>query len=337
MKEFSETIGENLYLSLYDTNVLKGLAICLMLIHHLFWIRNGLYDDIQIGNLFLVNVIGQMAKVCVAIFVFLSGYGLVIQSEKRGSQVSLSSFYIHRFKKLFLNYWFIWLIFVPISYFCFDMTFYKIYHTNIGWHLFADILGLHNLIFQGTYCYNPTWWFYSCIITLYLLYPLMYYMMKRDLLTLLLLTLILSLLPIPFIEAIKFYIIAFALGMCMVNSEIPSPIRRIRWLMVLLMLLYAVGRLFCCYPYLIDSLLTLFIVRLYKSVNWPKKIISIMAFLGKHSMNIFLFHTFIFYFWFQNIIYASRNPIFIFFTLLAICIPISIVLEWMKRYTIYKL
>ena len=62
-----------------------------------------------------------------------------------------------------------------------------------------------------------------------------------------------------------------------------------------------------------------------------------MAFLGKHSMNIFLFHTFIFYFWFQNIIYASRNPIIIFFTLLAICIPISIVLEWMKRYTIYKL
>lgn len=62
-----------------------------------------------------------------------------------------------------------------------------------------------------------------------------------------------------------------------------------------------------------------------------------MSFLGKHSMNIFLFHTFIFVFWFQDFIYCSRNPIVIFFTLLFICIPISMLLEWIKKYTIYRL
>lgn len=327
----------NQTLTLQDTNVLKGLAICLMLIHHLFWIQNGLYDDIQIGNLFLVNVIGKMAKICVTIFVFLSGYGLMIQSERKAGVGSLRSFYTHRFKKLLFNYWLIWLVFVPISYFCFGMTFQNAYHTNIGWHLLTDLFGLHSLIFSGTYCYNPTWWFYSCIIVLYLLFPLMFKMMKRDSLSLLLLTLVLSFLPIPYIDVIKFDIVAFALGMWMADLKIPPPHHSVKWLVILLVLFYAIVRLFNSYPILIDCLLTLLIVWLYQSLNCSKYLIRVMEFLGKHSMNIFLFHTFIFLFWFQDVVYASRNPIIIFLTLLAICLPISIALEWIKKYTIYKL
>lgn len=327
----------NQTLTLQDTNVLKGLAICLMLIHHLFWIQNGLFDDIQIGNLFLVNQIGKMAKICVAFFVFLSGYGLMIQAERKGGVGSLRNFYTHRFKKLFLNYWFIWLIFVPISYFCFGMTFQNAYQTNVSWHLLADLLGLHSLIFSDTYCYNPTWWFYSCIIVLYLLFPLMYKMMKKDPLSLLLLTLILSFLPIPFVDVIRFYIVAFAVGMWMVYAKIAPPRRSVKWLTLLLMFLYAIGRLFNSYPIMIDCLLTLLIVRCYSMIEWSKTVKRVMAFLGKHSMNIFLFHTFIFSFWFKDFVYASRNPILIFLTLLLSCLVISIVLEQIKKYTICKL
>ena len=88
---------------------------------------------------------------------------------------------------------------------------------------------------------------------------------------------------------------------------------------------------------MMDCLLSAAIIQLYRSVNIHKYITKVLAFIGKHSMNIFLFHTFIFYFWFQDIVYASRNPIIIFLTLLAICIPISMALEWIKKYTIYKL
>ena len=92
-------------LSLKDTNILKGLAIMLMLVHHLFWKQNGLYDDVHlIRDLYLVNQIGVFSKVCVAIFVFLSGYGLTIQAEKKSGIGKLSDFYWHRFKKLYLNY-----------------------------------------------------------------------------------------------------------------------------------------------------------------------------------------------------------------------------------------
>lgn len=328
--------GKNSIFSLQDTNCLKGLAICLMLIHHLFWVRNGLFDDIQIGNLYLVNEIGKMAKVCVAIFVFLSGYGLMIQAERKGGVGSLRDFYFHRFKKLFLNYWFIWLVFVPISYFCFGMTFQNAYQTNIGWHLIADLLGLHSLLFRDVYCYNPTWWFYSCIIILYLFFPLMYRMIKRDAMILFLFALIISFLPIPFIEIIQFNIVAFLLGMWMASKYTPPTSIWAKWILLILILLYTVDRVINKYPLLVDCLITILIVQFFCEIKWPNSIIKIMAFLGKHSMNIFLFHTFIFGFWFQGLIYWSRNPIIIFITLLMVCIPISMFLEWAKRYTIYR-
>jgi hypothetical protein len=103
------------------------------------------------------------------------------------------------------------------------MTFQNAYQTNISWHLLTDIMGIHSLVFKDINCYNPTWWFYSCIIVLYLLFPMMYRLMKQDVLTLLLLVLIISFLPIPFIDVIKFNIVAFALGMWMANSKIAPP------------------------------------------------------------------------------------------------------------------
>lgn len=69
----------------------------------------------------------------------------------------------------------------------------------------------------------------------------------------------------------------------------------------------------------------------YKSIYIPEAIAKALEFLGKHSMNIFLFHTFIFYMWFRNFIYASRNPLIIFLELFIACLLISIVLECVKK------
>ena len=330
------TFNKNI-LSISDTNVLKGLALLLLLCHHLFYLQNGLFEDIHVfENHYLVTEIGLFSKLCVVMFVFLSGYGLMAQAEAKGEIENVKEWYIRRFKKLMLNYWFIWLVFVPISYYYFGMTFEKAYQHNVGIHFVFDILGVHALFYSGkVLCYNPTWWFMSCIIVLYLLFPLMYKMMKRDPFTLLLLTLIVSFLPVPYMDVIQFNIVAFALGMWMMKS--PPPLLNVKWFVLLLAALYAIDRNFNSYPLLIDCLLTLLIVQLYLIVKCPRLLNDVMQFLGRHSMNIFLFHTFIFYFWFQDFIYATHNPLLIFLTLLGICIPISILLEWLKKYTIYKL
>ena len=323
-------------LALKDTNVLKGIAILLMLIHHLFWVQKGLFDDIRLFGLhYLVNEIGIISKVCVSIFVLLSGYGLTVVAEKNGGIGSLKSFYFHRFKKLFLNYWFVWVLFVPISIYVFGYTLADAYHGRVISHLLADLSGIHSLIYENDYCYNPTWWFYSCIILLYLFFPFLYRWAKRDVVSLLLMSIAASFLPIPQLTVIKFYIVAFVIGMIMVVRMIPSPNNVILPIVVFVVLI--VVRNFNSYPLLIDTFISVALVQLYRSIKLHEWICVGLSFVGKHSMNIFLFHTFIFYFWFQDIVYASRNPIIIFFTLLAICILISMALELIKKYTIYKL
>lgn len=221
-----EKINTFVILGKDDTLTLKGVAILLLLSHHLFFQNAGLYYDIQLWeNHYLLQEIGIMSKVCVSIFVFLSGYGLAVGAEKKGGIPCLKKFYAHRFKKLFLNYWLIWLIFVPISYFCFDMTFEKVYQHHVGLQLMTDIFGVHEIFFGSpVYCYNPTWWFYSCIIVLYILFPLLYKWVCSDTISVLLASIAVSFLPIPHTGFIRFYIVAFVFGIVFAAKNIPPPI-----------------------------------------------------------------------------------------------------------------
>lgn len=210
-------------LSLKDTNILKGLAIILMLIHHLFWKQNGLYDDVHlIDDRYMVNQIGIFAKVCVAIFVFLSGYGLTVQAEKIGGIGKLRDFYFHRFKKLYLNYWFIWLIFVPISVFVFGRSFQTAFPDETALHTILDFFGIHHWFYSRPFSYNATWWFYSCIISLYLLFPLLYRLMKVSPLMLIIGSIAISFMPFS-VLSLNYYIVVFVMGMMIANHEITPP------------------------------------------------------------------------------------------------------------------
>ena len=92
-----------------------------------------------------------------------------------------------------------------------------------------------------------------------------------------------------------------------------------------------IERIFTKEPILHDSILVLVMVIVYKNIQLKKPLYNALIFIGKHSMNIFLFHTFIFYYWFRDEIYASHNPLIIFLLLLSTCIIISIILEYIKR------
>ncbi|WP_035280758.1 acyltransferase family protein, partial [Clostridium saccharoperbutylacetonicum] len=56
------------------TNYCKGIAIILMVIHHLYWNSPGY--GIYIGQVTLSQRIAAIGKVCVSIFLLLSGFGL---------------------------------------------------------------------------------------------------------------------------------------------------------------------------------------------------------------------------------------------------------------------
>lgn len=104
-------------------------------------------------------------------------------------------------------------------------------------------------------------------------------------------------------------------------------------IMVLSMLLITscIIRFYIPYALLWDSIIGLFLILLYKSMQRFIKHYGGLEFLGKHSFNIFLFHTFIYYLYFPFLIYWSRNPIIIFISLLISSIVVSIGIEKLKN------
>lgn len=310
--------------------ILKG-GILLMLAHHLFyneWSRE-LYDDITFHGVGLVNQIGIFSKLCVAIFVFVSGYGLAASTP---NEINLKDFYLHRFKKLYLNYWFIWLLFVPISVFVFGRTLSDAYGDNVVVKAILDFLGILKLF--GIEHYNPTWWFYSCIILLYLLFPLLNRMLKTSAYFILSIAVSLGIVVvfIPSVIVVSGFLLAFVLGMVMAKVPPKYFDKTTLWQIVVALGVLALWR----FPRtssknVADAMicvgLTLF---LYKE---PMKntIGKVLEELGKHSMNMFLIHTFIFYFWFKDYIYITRNPILIFLSLLVASYLFSIMIEFVKK------
>ena len=68
-----------------DTNKVKGMAIILMLIHHCF-MNSGRYKGQQVIFRLLpewrVNEFALSMKICVAMFVFLSAYGITYSLKR---------------------------------------------------------------------------------------------------------------------------------------------------------------------------------------------------------------------------------------------------------------
>lgn len=56
-----------------------------------------------------------------------------------------------------------------------------------------------------------------------------------------------------------------------------------------------------------------------------------MQYLGKHAMNIYMIHTFIFRYYYEKFIYSFEYPILIFIVLIILSLSVSIILEFIKK------
>jgi peptidoglycan/LPS O-acetylase OafA/YrhL len=239
-------------------------------------------------------------------------------------------FYLHRFRKLYQTYWLIWLLFVPLGVFVFHRGFADVYGDNMYLKLGLDFLGIIDCF--NVNGYNLTWWFMSCIILLYLLFPLLYRLLDNNWALAVCLVMALNLVPSYMIVGpIRYYSVTFLLGMACVRYPIAlSHQTKKLWLMLLLFCVLSVLRAFTEHHLLIDGGLTLLIVQFYQRFTLPRWLNRLLEFLGHHSMNIFLFHTFIFYYYFRDFVYYFKNPLVIFLLFLVVCIIISLEIERIK-------
>ncbi|MDO4924993.1 MAG: hypothetical protein Q3980_04965 [Turicibacter sp.] len=156
-------------LTLNETKVIKGVAILLMLIHHFFsfpdWINSG---NEFIGIPFLESTIefyiGTFGKMCVTIFLFLTGYGLFYSYQKKNA-------YLYSLKKLgvfLINYWLILcLIFIPL----------QLLNSSFEFSLKSFILNLVGL--RSDYIMFA--WYVHLQIAIIILFPLLKRLIKTNL------------------------------------------------------------------------------------------------------------------------------------------------------------
>ncbi len=131
------------------STMIKGIAVLLMILHHL-WGFPDRVPELQLPNAYVQ--IGSAGKICVSIFMFLSGYGLYANYLRQGQA--------HIWKRIwnvYKRYWQVFLVFVPIGYI-------------MGLHLdIQEAIG--NLICLSC-SYNHEWWFLATYIELLLVFAL---------------------------------------------------------------------------------------------------------------------------------------------------------------------
>lgn len=322
-------------ISVDDSLVIKGIAICMMLMHHLF--ENPDYGDITYWLAF-------NGKVCVSLFIFVSGYGLAVPFEKELSMGfklrPILAFYIKRYVKLYVNYWSVFVISVPIGIYFFGRTLTVAYgEGNAVSGLILDFFGLASYS-----SYNVTWWFYQAIIFLYLAFPFLYYAIKKlpFYITALVLT-GLSFFDLPlenYWVDVTLYYRVFSVGIifAVYRDNITHYLNKLHYAAIVLIatgVIVAISQLRHDMDFyttvkadIVTSIaIVLLAIIVFREIKYLK---PALIYLGKHSMNIFMIHTFLYFYFYREYIYFTSNPAAIFGVLLASSLLLSIILEFIK-------
>jgi len=314
-----------------STDSCKGVALILLLWHHLF------FTHPEFG--YITYKIALLSKVCVAIFVLLSGYGF--SESIKLKNVGLYEFYQKRLVALYFNYWFISLIFVIIGILFMDRTFQDVFTSHAYVKFTIQMTGLHRFAYSE-YGYNATWWYMSVIISLTILFPFIFDLTKKYGALVLFFFLIILLPNSALFPVINTWLLPFALGIYISQKNYITAISNHlniygSWRFFILMTAIVLMAILRSHipllggekiDWLFGGLIILFVFELTTAFRLIEKA---LGFLGQHLFNVFLFHTFICGYYWSEFIYSFQNPLLIFSCLLFICIITSLVIEKIKR------
>ena len=346
-----------------DTLVAKGLAILFLLIHHCFlWPERNRRYDIIFSPLSeeMMKILTSFSHVCVAMFVFLSAFGMTrmaaIFGETLGEKTYMD-FIRKRYTKLIAGFW---VIFFPALFLSVLITpeEVKVYGSGVTAviYMIVDALGL-SMLFQ-TPTLMGTWWYLSFAIVWIVLFPLFMLLYKKMGKALYLIVLIL-----PYLLGIRTVMAEYAAGALRENmfllltpavlgmicaekrifEQIRAKIRAYgRWGEVGFGLLLCIG--WVVVVALHNSIVFSFCQEIVVSVEaWYAVLFSyvcigalpgvrqVFAVIGRHSMNIFLIHDFIRARFLEDFTYSFRYAPLIILVLLVESLLCSVVIEWIKR------
>lgn len=179
------------------------------------------------------------------------------------------------------------------------------------------------------------------------MFPILFLIAKRSSILILVVLFLFHMTPIlienVIIELLKTYILVFSLGIvyALNNKIISRYLEKINFfilvpILILVFVFFSYLKLRHAIPGLygmkVDPFLTmtmiLISITLLRSIPYFNEA---MQYLGKHSMNIYMVHSFIYYYYYGKFIYSFEYPILIFIALILLSLIVSITFEFIKK------
>lgn len=351
------------------TMQMKGIAIIILLFHHCFlnaqrWAtvpyeklattKGWGYYPISFApfSSHTIQYLASFSKICVAMFVFMTGYGMWVSYESQKKKTTMSNYIKKRMVTLMTGFLIIFVVTeilaIPTG------RFIEVYGHDFRSvvYMIIDALGLAKLL--GTPLFCLTWWYMSLAIVLIMIFPFVHSIMEKYQWIVVVASII-----VP--RACGFgqstdlfrYLLAYTLGMYFAQHDLLARIKEkfmeqnvAGKLLSLIVSLIGLAVIIKCrqnawigWKYLDfwDGFAAMYvIVNSYIYILNGKWMVKGLGFLGKHSMNIFLIHSFYRDVFFHEFTYSFYYAWLDYIVLMAISLVTSIVLEWFKKLIRYE-
>ena len=351
------------------TMQMKGIAIIILLFHHCFlnaqrWAtvpyeklattKGWGYYPISFApfSSHTIQYLASFSKICVAMFVFMTGYGMWVSYESQKKKTTMSNYIKKRMVTLMTGFLIIFavteILAIPTG------RFIEVYGHDFRSvvYMIIDALGLAKLL--GTPLFCLTWWYMSLAIVLIMIFPFVHSMMEKYQWIVVVASII-----VP--RACGFgqstdlfrYLLAYTLGMYFAQHDLLARIKErfmeqnmARKLLSLIVSLIGLAVIIKCrqnawigWKYLDfwDGFAAMYVIVIsYIYILNGKWIVKGLGFLGKHSMNIFLIHSFYRDVFFHEFTYSFYYAWLDYMVLMSISLVTSMVLEWFKKLIRYE-
>ena len=351
---------KNYTFSKVDTSCVKGLAVIMMLWHHLFTFPEKLNDGITFQNIYIFKngqtleyILGDFGKLCVAIFIMISGYG--VYKSFRVTNENYTENIVRRVKNIYIKFWEVFIIFVPIGLILHSE---KITNYKMDW--------IKNFFALETN-FNGEWWFLTQYILIILMLPFLFGWLNRkkanmwtDIFYIITFNVVVYTVLFPFVGSNSYFsafstsyywnkmssaigmVPMFLMGAYMAKYNIVEKVLQMLNNNVKIKL-FGLITLWCVFElrgnwiqrcqwgwdqmdFIYAALFIVVCACLLEGIEVLKKGLNL---IGKHSTGIWLTHSFFCYYYCSSIIYAPRNPILIFLFLLVVSVATDWLMVWL--------
>lgn len=332
---------------LKQSNIAKGFFVMVMVFHHVFHVHMNYNLTFVTGREVpdLLTKIALYGKVCVGGFCFLSAYG--ITKKLMAEKTTAKNVVISRLVKLYLAYWPIYLFGIIGTLLFGNKSLSSIYISvetqSFSWILpVLDVLGLAD--FFKTPMLNAHWWYMSVALYVIILTPAIYYLCKKfkylPAFAILTLAYIIDIYSFCYIAITGLGVLCAKEDLLVkLKTKICSNVvtRIVGYLAILLLNIagYELYRISSELPAMPLSLAACLLLCYVILADIPG-LSHVLAFLGKHSANIYYVHGFLYLYWFTYTIYSLANKPLIYVVVLAGSLALSIILELIKKLVRYN-